>query len=144
MSRITQVRRSKQVVKMEEVRVPLLASQDSCLQESSEELLKDDIMVRFSARDTGKQAWGSHEPMVGDEAMVGGEAMVGDEAMVGEDQVSKTRKKKQYSGSEMMVAVFVVAFDTKKGEGSDTNGGFGAVHGLPLAYRECCGVEIPI
>lgn len=89
---------------MEEVRVPLLASQDSCLQEDSE----DDIMIRYSARDTGKKAWGCGQ---GEKGIMRG----------GEPEVSKTRRKKQqYSGSEMMVAVFVVAFDTKKGEGIDT------------------------
>ena len=31
------------------------------------------------------------------------------------DQAAPSRKKKHYSGSEMIVAVFVVAFDTKKG-----------------------------
>lgn len=101
----------------EEVRVPLLASRESSLLDDLGEL-KDDLEVRYPLPPAKKELYwtervldgrGSHlqQGLVG--ANNGGLKRVGSEA-------SSSRKRKQYSGSEMIVAVFVVAFDTKKGE----------------------------
>ena len=97
----------------EEVRVPLLASQDDSLKDELSEL-KDDFDVHYPLSHS------KDEPLiaVNSERSLGGieSAQQGAEGSL---LAGGRRKNKQYSGSEMIVAVFVVAFDTKKGKKYD-------------------------
>lgn len=102
----------------DEVRVPLLAESDSLKNE-----LNDDFDVEFSlplkdghgplqrriSSDQTLLSLGSEERRAEGEGAGAGSALSGPQLAAGK------RKKKQFSGSEMIVAVFVVAFDTKKG-----------------------------
>lgn len=95
----------------EEVRVPLLASGDSSLLDEAGEL-EDDLKVHYPLKKDVYQkekALDARSSHLQQQAYNGGLKRVSSEA-------SNSRKKKQYTGSEMIVAVFVVAFDTKKGE----------------------------
>ena len=76
----------------DEARIPLLAGTDE--DEASQELLED-IQVEYVMK-TPPRA----REVSGEHLTTGG----GD-----------IKRRKHYSGSEMVVAVFVVAFDTKKG-----------------------------
>lgn len=84
-----------------EDRLPLLSNEGGEVDDFSV-----DVQVRFhggkgnSSRSSG--------PATGDAGPRQG-------ASFSADQAAPSRKKKHYSGSEMIVAVFVVAFDTKKG-----------------------------
>ncbi len=108
---------------VEEARVPLLASQNSEQDELDE--LKDDFDVHYTVKGGKRsqlQGWAGPDQSA---AEVGrnshlsrGEGGGRGLRRVGSEQsaVSRPRRKQQYTGSEMIVAVFVVAFDTKKGE----------------------------
>ncbi len=75
----------------DEARIPLLAGTDE--DEASQELLED-IQVEYVMK-TPPRA----REVSGEHLTIGGDI----------------KRRKHYSGSEMVVAVFVVAFDTKKG-----------------------------
>lgn len=102
----------------DEVRVPLLASRDSTLLDD----FQDDLEIRYPLQGAKREVYRPHRAGDGDKDSqllslhlgnnTGGLRRVGSELAA----ASGSRKKKQYSGSEMIVAVFVVAFDTKKGE----------------------------
>lgn len=112
---------------IDEARVPLLASQNSSQDELGE--LRDEFDVQYAIKD-GRKAqvlgWtGSDLPSDGTTEVLaagrnssregGGRGL----KRVGSEQSNASRprkKKQQYTGSEMIVAVFVVAFDTKKGQ----------------------------
>ncbi|XP_064398551.1 DENN domain-containing protein 11-like [Halichondria panicea] len=74
----------------DEARIPLLAGTDEY--EASQELLED-IQVEYAMRTPPREVSGEHLTTGGGDI----------------------KRRKHYSGSEMIVAVFVVAFDTKKG-----------------------------
>ncbi len=74
----------------DEARIPLLAGTDEY--EASQELLED-IQVGYAMRTPPREVSGEHLTTGGGDI----------------------KRRKHYSGSEMIVAVFVVAFDTKKG-----------------------------
>lgn len=88
-----------------EDRLPLLSNEEGALDDFSV-----DVQVRFhGGKSSGPR---SSEPGVAAAAEDGGYRHGGS---VSADNAAPSRKKKHYSGSEMIVAVFVVAFDTKKG-----------------------------
>jgi hypothetical protein len=87
----------------DDARVPLLASRDS-------DEFGEDLEVHFPLQ-TGKYRLRE----TGRDAPPQGPANNGGVRRTGSEASSSRKKKQQYSGSEMIVAVFVVAFDTKKG-----------------------------
>ena len=100
----------------DELRVPLLGNIEEIVENESEK--EEDIEIHYHMNDSkGKAASDhrlrdrvyQHNISLDDEELVGGELGLG----VSSDE---RRRKKQFSGSEMIVAVFVVAFDTKKGK----------------------------
>lgn len=109
----------------EDVRVPLLGGEEEIAERESEGIEDgEDIEIRYhmnvskgkAASDYGLGDRVCQRNISMDEELVvvGG---VDEELMLevpGEER-SRSRKK-QYSGSEMIVAVFVVAFDTKRGK----------------------------
>lgn len=105
------------VATSDEARVPLL-SQDSSLQESGG--LNGDFDVRFPVQEAKRGLYrrvspGDGGPKTSPHQQGNGGAVRGGRS----EQAflpSSRKKQHQYSGSEMIVAVFVVAFDTKKGE----------------------------
>lgn len=101
----------------EEVRVPLLASQDSSQDELGE--LKEEFDVQYHLENS-KRGLYSRVGTDGVRASQGAGGDPGGLKRVGSEYsaVTSARRLQQYSGSEMIVAVFVVAFDTKKGKES--------------------------
>ena len=101
----------------EEARVPLLASQDSHLHDEFGDLQEDDWEVRYPLKDPMPYRVDKATDGAKTSHLQGAGSSNGGLKRVGSEQVTAphSRKKKQYSGSEMVVAVFVVAFDTKKG-----------------------------
>lgn len=109
---------------VEEARVPLLSAQESLPEDSDE--LKDNFDVNYRLQ--GPRSYSklpgpeNHTSLVllgGEEAQEGENGARGKLKRVGSEQTAvagSTRRRQQYSGSEMIVAVFVVAFDTKRGE----------------------------
>ncbi len=92
----------------DDIRVPLLTSIDDV--SVADEELNDDFEVLYSIPRTGlRPDLPSPKGMVEEcgDLEGGGGKEVG---------VVPRKKNQHYSGSEMMVAVFVVAFDTKKGK----------------------------
>ena len=81
----------------DETRIPLLADTDD-----TEQPLLDDIEVEYPLRTPPRDEGSDSQPILTPSSS-GGLGVGG-----------KVRKK-HYSGSEMIVVVFVVAFDTKKG-----------------------------
>ncbi len=77
---------------MDETRIPLLAGSEE--DESLQEELQDNVQVEFTLMSPPREPSGEHASSVSGAVKV---------------------RQKHYSGSEMIVAVFVVAFDTKKG-----------------------------
>ena len=78
----------------DETRIPLLASTDE--NGETEEPLIDDVEVEYALRTPPRDGLSGSSPQ-------------------GTSDGGRKVRKKHYSGSEMIVAVFVVAFDTKKG-----------------------------
>lgn len=120
---------------VEEARVPLLASQDSEYGE-----LDDEFDVKFAGKNGQPRSRpGATEPALGRNSHLSGAGNGtgggGKGLWRGESEQSvltrPKKKKEQYSGSEMMVAVFVVAFDTKKGQPDTLS------HTCMLICREC-------
>lgn len=97
----------------DEVRVPLLASRDSTLLDD----FQDDLEINYPQQGAKRGVHRSHKAEDRDSQLLSLGTNNGGLRRVGSEQAaaSGSRKKKQYSGSEMIVAVFVVAFDTKKG-----------------------------
>jgi len=96
----------------DELRVPLLGGEEEELETSGGALLGggDDVEVGYRMFDgDGNTVQRAAEPdrSVGTEKRLDGETDV--------HLTGGIKKKMQYSGSEMIVAVFVVAFDTKRG-----------------------------
>ena len=106
-----------------DVRVSLLASEAELAKRTAQVEAEEgeDIEVQFHLQDrkgkaTSEQTLGlyqQHDLSLGNEGIVDIGAALGIE-LPGEEK--KRKKKKLFSGSEMIVSVFVVAFDTKKGE----------------------------
>ena len=90
-----------------EERVPLLSDGE---QELLEEDLSD-IHVAFQQRRDLERG-----PQAAQAAESGGRPSADLAAPTEEDATAGTRKRKHYSGNEMIVAVFVVQFDIRKGE----------------------------
>lgn len=103
----------------DDARVPLLASQDS----DEFEALKEDVEVRYPRKAPPMKASGGansshllhHQHLEAGVASVSNGGGLRSEYAAAIMSSSGSRRKKQYSGNEMIVAVFVVAFDTKKG-----------------------------
>ena len=99
----------------DDVRVPLLTSRDSAMLDE----LEDDVGVRYPLQGAGKDVYRpGRAGRAGKDSYLQGTANNGGLRRVESELATASgarRKKKQYSGSEMIVAVFVVAFDTKKG-----------------------------
>ncbi len=74
---------------MDETRIPLLAGTEE--DETSQEQLQEDVQVEYALMSPPRDSSEEHAS--------GGTV--------------KVKRRKHYSGSEMIVAVFVVAFDTK-------------------------------
>lgn len=107
-----QIRAHKMAALTDDVRVPLLTSRDSAMLDE----LEDDVGVRYPLQGAGKGVYRSGR--AGKDSYFQGTANNGGMRRIGSEQATALgarRKKKQYSGSEMIVVVFVVAFDTKKG-----------------------------
>lgn len=103
----------------EEARIPLLAGQDSLTEDPEE--LKDDFNVNYRLVDPGGGLYdSSFRPENHDTVLLGEEVGSGGGALrrTGSERnaMPGPKRQQQYSGSEMIVAIFVVAFDTKKGE----------------------------
>ena len=108
----------------EEARIPLLKAQESLGEDLDE--LKDEFDVNYHLQQSTSnrgpytglgQTENSTLVMLGEgeEGESGGSRPI---RRAGSEMgaIARSRKKQQYSGSEMIVAIFVVAFDTKKGE----------------------------
>ena len=92
-----------------EERVPLLSDG-----EEEEELGEDDlsdIQVLFQHHRDAERA-----PQAAQTVETGGHPSADLAVATEEDATAGTRKRKHYSGNEMIVAVFVVQFDIRKGE----------------------------
>lgn len=107
---------------MDEIRVPLLANSEEELAEGEADEMEGEegIEIRYHMQNSSGKA--ASDSALGervclnisleDDELVGVEGGLGVE-VPGEQR--RRKRKKQYSGSEMIVAVFVVAFDTKRG-----------------------------
>ena len=84
-------------------RLPLLSNEEDALEDIAE-----DIRVEF--HQTSRRING---PRSVDDATA--RSSRGGASFSADNAAPSKRRKKHYSGSEMIVAVFVVAFDTKKG-----------------------------
>ena len=99
------------MARRQEERVPLL---------SDEELPEDDlggieVSIHQASRATdGQRAHGRSFPSSSAEFITGSAPSAGEEE--GEERETVGRRRKHYSGNEMIVAVFVVQFNIRKGE----------------------------
>lgn len=132
----------------DEVRVPLLAgSRDSAMLDDFGEL-KEDLEIRYSLRDAKGELYRPDKVLEGSGASLSHLQGTNNGALRrgGSELAAAPRKKRQqYSGSEMIVAVFVVAFDTKKGEPLIVLlVVFTCPSPCPAITRECGRVEVSI
>lgn len=95
----------------DELRVPLLGGEDE-LETVDEEELGGEDGVEVGYRIFDDEGNSVEDRKIGNNGLGKSGARKG--AML--TQQGEQTRKKQFSGSEMIVAVFVVAFDTKKGE----------------------------